>query len=572
MPSIFGPEDIAALIAAFPPPLPTKDQPSLVRSTSGDKLLDSRHVQQQFRSLLESENQRIKLSDLPGRLGVKDYTWLLDDELVHYSKNRSSIVPQSEIKKITEDLRERVKTEFVLLERFSSSATISYDSLYVLARPLRLITGASERHQMYAGSEALVAETDEKIKQAASGAEVEKVDLTALLPDLPSPVLLELAKRALGGADGQVVQESAGSKVAFIPATYEKLSQDKQAAEFDARAKDLLTLLETDGFYEGPSGEYSEGDQAQMWCAERYPDTSFVKVLVGDKRVVILKPSLDLALEEMKMSAAEVVKNDSAMKHRTLDTTVQEALIEKSNNSPLAELILRAEYKKQIERALQDSIQQRERSSFEQLLQTRVLAPLQLYIVGTESIKDPDLRQRIDDRVADHFRKDVLETFDQDIRERGLLKQDNRRAKDLDRTLKSRDLAKTLVELNASILAFAKKQKISQPGQGQVAGVKRAHLDQKAQAISKMTRPSDLLQNVIWILLACKSDGLFMSSGKDTSRMIKQYRLVGDGEIASKLEGWRDLLKKDECGDGEMREMRETAVTAVDDIDWEDAD
>lgn len=53
-----------------------------------------------------------------------------------------------------------------------------------------------------------------------------------------------------------------------------------------------------------------------------------------------------------------------------------------------------------------------------------------------------------------------------------------------------------------------------------------------------------MLQNLIWVLLATTGPGLFISSGKDTSRMIKHYELVcEDTEVAGMLAIWRNKLK-----------------------------
>jgi len=84
----------------------------------------------------------------------------------------------------------------------------------------------------------------------------------------------------------------------------------------------------------------------------------------------------------------------------------------------------------------------------------------------------------------------------------------------------------------------------------------------------KLPRASDILQNLVWVLLACATNGLYMSAGKDTTRMIRQYQAISDDvETAMKLSTWRDALKADK-GDAEMvREMRSMAEEAVDRAD-----
>jgi hypothetical protein len=88
---------------------------------------------------------------------------------------------------------------------------------------------------------------------------------------------------------------------------------------------------------------------------------------------------------------------------------------------------------------------------------------------------------------------------------------------------------------------------------------------QKVAAMKKMKRGSDLLQNVIWILLARDREGLYMSSGKDTSRMIKMVK-EGDAEAAKKLEEWKDLIKQGKDTEDTRREMRNLAAKAVENL------
>ncbi|KAK3048974.1 hypothetical protein LTR09_009628 [Extremus antarcticus] len=567
MPTIFAATDMATLISTFPPPLPTKDHPSLIPSMSDNKLLNSHHIQRQFHSLLQTETDRMKRSGLPTILGIKDIQWLLDQETMHYSKDRSSLIPQPEIDRVTKDLLKRANNEFVLLDRFSTDNDVSYDSMSVLTNGLRLITTteAAERgrSKMFAGSEALVAKTSNKIKSAISDLEADKVDLTTLLPNVPSPVLLEVAKRTLGEAGGEIASESSGSKIVFIPAAYKDSSEEKQAAEFEARAQELQRRLETNGFYEHPREADPEGTQARSWYRERHPDAAFESIDSPATRIVLLKPALDKAMQEMKDAVTSYADQHPAVNDGKINATLHDFLFQKSTTPKLVELILRTDYKKQIERAFSDAIADRDRKIFESLLSTAILAPLQLYILATETIFDPALRARIDERLLDHVRQDTLPLFEQTIHSQDLLRQDKRRGKELEKTLKSRDLATSLSELNTSISTFSRKQKIPHPDRDQIAAVKRTILTEKAKSIAKMARASDVLQHLIWLLLACKSDGLFMSSGKDTSRMIKLYRTVGDEETAAKLEGWRDSVKREECSDAELRDMQALATRSV---------
>ena len=101
----------------------------------------------------------------------------------------------------------------------------------------------------------------------------------------------------------------------------------------------------------------------------------------------------------------------------------------------------------------------------------------------------------------------------------------------------------------------------------QTVRTKLESMNRKRQAM----RGSDILQNTIWILLCAAvhkqsgQDVLFVSQGKDTTRMIKFYQgLSGsNGDLAKQLEVWKDKLKAGQAGDEEINEMREAASTAV---------
>lgn len=54
-----------------------------------------------------------------------------------------------------------------------------------------------------------------------------------------------------------------------------------------------------------------------------------------------------------------------------------------------------------------------------------------------------------------------------------------------------------------------------------------------------------------------------MSSGKDTSRMIKQYQALGDIAVGLKLVSWRDSLKIGAESTKDLQEMRNMAAHAV---------
>ncbi|KAI6866307.1 hypothetical protein KC323_g4011 [Hortaea werneckii] len=124
--------------------------------------------------------------------------------------------------------------------------------------------------------------------------------------------------------------------------------------------------------------------------------------------------------------------------------------------------------------------------------------------------------------------------------------------------------SKTLPDIQAAVNKFARKQKIEAPDADRLRTIKQQTLQQRVKSMRGTKRGSDLLQNLIWVLLSHSSDGLFMSSGKDTTRMIKQYQAVGDEARGKRLEAWRDLLKAGNESKTDLQDMRELATQVID--------
>ena len=205
-----------------------------------------------------------------------------------------------------------------------------------------------------------------------------------------------------------------------------------------------------------------------------------------------------------------------------------------------------------------------------------MLAPLHLYAAAVYS--DTTLKEHQQIHLAEYFGREIIPQFWKTAQQEGL-RQDGpstnskTRVKDTEKLIdvtspsqNSTRAPRTLRDVQAEVSKFTKKQKISVPDEEQIAQVKRDALKQNGASIRAMTRGSDILQNLIWILLAQASEGLYRSSGKDTSRMIDQYKLVGDEGAWKRLVRWRDRLKSQQAGEVDVREMKVLAVKVLEDM------
>ena len=199
------------------------------------------------------------------------------------------------------------------------------------------------------------------------------------------------------------------------------------------------------------------------------------------------------------------------------------------------------------------------------------MAPLQLYAAAI--IGDATLRNNQDTYISTYFRQHIIPGFIETVQQQSWTQSptDNSRLRDISQLKEfcmassdSGNQVKTFKDVQAAVAKFARKQRITSPSAEQISRVREETLRQKGKAIKKMDRGSDVLQNVLWIAFAkALNDGLFMSSGRDTGRMIEQYRLVGDFEVWQKLSAWRNKLKQGNIKPDDVQEMKDLAVKVL---------
>lgn len=187
---------------------------------------------------------------------------------------------------------------------------------------------------------------------------------------------------------------------------------------------------------------------------------------------------------------------------------------------------------------------------------------------------DDSLKSRLDTYATEVLKTDVIPAAIQNLRASNLLQRDKSRTKDIEKFSLAISSAQSVADISSSSAKFCRKQKIDAPTAAQLREAKLQTVRTKLESMNRKRqamRGSDILQNTIWILLCAavhkqsRQDVLFVSSGKDTTRMIKFYQgLVGsDGDYAKQLEVWKDKLKAGQAGDEEINEMRDAAGAAV---------
>ncbi|KAK1814464.1 hypothetical protein LTR12_011104 [Friedmanniomyces endolithicus] len=603
MAAIFASPDIAALVAAFAPPSPTKGQSSLVRSNSADHVVDSRRVLKQLRTLLETSPSRIRLSDLPSRLGINGkIDWLLAcyDAPVYYSRASQSLLSYPEVDRILEDLLDRSKDAVIDATLYATDLDMSDATLRDLMSQDRYSSihwwqDAQHPAKLYLYSDNLASAVDRCIRSFAPAQWAEGKDLSQRFPFAPARLLLDLAKQL--DIDGYpagkwevmkdrtvFVAEQHGADLESNLAEARKAERQRCADELrhhgftrvsntvsppdGANTTDLHAMIEQ--VKDLLLTDSTNGDRSADLV-----EIPLVNVEVGSACVLTSKASLDEALASLQIIASqETTKvwharegNEGFPKVRalTLRSLDDELTID------LPKLLLHSSHLSTVESIIDNKLehlQAQDDSRYQSLLTERLLAPLTLHAAGMATVKDETLKQHLEEFLGDHFRREVVPSLTAALQDERLIL-DRSRRKDHEKFQHSIADAKTCFDISSAVTKLARKQKLPYPPNNTALQIiKSQTLRSTLKTMRKLPRASDILQNLVWVLLACATNGLYMSAGKDTTRMIRQYQAISDDvETAMKLSTWRDALKADK-GDAEMvREMRSMAEEAVDRAD-----
>ncbi|KAK0920246.1 hypothetical protein LTR91_011379 [Friedmanniomyces endolithicus] len=599
MAAIFASPDMAALVAAFVPPSPTKERSSLVRSSSGDHLVDSRKVLEQLRTILETSPSRVRLSDLPLRLGINaKIDWLLAgyDGSAYYSRAGQSLLSYREVDRILEDLLDRSKYAVIDATSYSTGVDVSNVTLRDLLSQDRYGSihwwqDTEDPAKQYLYHEDLASAVDQCIRSFAPAQWAEGADLSQSFPSAPPGLLLGLARQVNSDAFPAGKWEVLKGRTVFVAEQDGADLESNLAEARKAESRRCATELRNHGFTRvvktasPPDGANTQDLHAMIEQVKdlflTYPtkedhtadlvEISLVDAEVGSACVLTLQASLDEALLSLNLIAPQEAAriwharegNEGAPEFRAL--TLRS--LEDELTTALPKLLLQSSHLSTVESSIDSKIEQlqaQDDSRYQSLLTERLLAPLALYAAGLASIRDETLKQHLEEFVGDHFRREVVPSLTAALRGERLIL-DRSRRKDHEKFQHSIADSKTYSDISSATTKLARKQKLPYPPDTPALQTTKSHtLRSTLKTLRKLPRASDVLQNLVWILLACATEGLYMSAGKDTTRMIRQYQAISqDSDTAMKLGTWRDELKADKSDAEMVREMRRLAEEAV---------
>lgn len=581
MAPIFASPDIAALVSAFPPPLPTKDRPSLVRSNSGSNLLDSRKILANFRLLLETSPGRIRKADLPSRLGIEQADWIFEcyDGDMHYSKDLQCLLTGQESREVLEQLRTQARDEFVELAGFSRSYDISRPTCDRLVEEVGLRTFRLVDDGQVVGDKSLIDGLNQRILAVTAEANGEKVDLNSLHAAVPDMVLMALATEVLEkhGRSGSLEREN--ERVMYVPGDYHDVQDKKREQEHASKAEAAGRDLSINGFCDVTNDDTNSERSLALEVTANFQEVHReVELITLDQSaststsviVVAKKSSVDQAMTELDQIVTDLAK--TSRQSGRLATSLQAFetdLCDATSRLGLTKRLLRSnQYRGALQATLisaNQAVGDEDSRQFASICQNTLLSPLELYQQGLQRVPDPTLNERLSGYICEYLRNEIVPLLTQKVRAAGLL-HDKTRAKEMERLTAACAQAKTVADLQSAASKFGKKTKISTPDAQQLSQIKLEILRQRLEDLLKTSRGSDVLINLIWILLAQQCNGLLMSAGKDTSRMIKHYQSIGDAETSRKLEHWRDVLKAGTQSNEDVQQMKRMAAEVVENM------
>lgn len=576
----FTEDDIRKLILSFPPSEPRPGKESLVRSLSGRTLVRSDAVVKRFHSLLQSATGPIFLNSLHNELGVHEVQWLLtqEDERIHYSTDRRRLLPEGIQKAIYQSVHNKLASGGVELDSIASEKDVTATTLrrILAAQEANLSLTDLENGKTYDSK--FLQKLEAEIKKSIEDAQ-ETVVLSEIYPQAPIS-WLESTAQSFVSADGNSVSgvvEAVSRSLRFTPKSQLVQLEGELKQAQNAYISKAVAELERSGYVEVTVSSRPQilqnAEDVNLTRAIREAialgddNLNIVELSTPQSSFLISQEALSAKRSTIAARAADAASEQWSSRRSGEEVTFDPTSLPTPNDTsaPLDQAILSSgDPENTIASAFSSrilSLQNSTHSSFITAIQSELLAPLKLYTIATDTITDTTLQPRVQEFVYDHLRKELTPQILLTIKAQNLITTKSV-SRDVDKFSEAVTAARTLQELNTATAKLARKQKIETPSASFLLHRKQEILVQKTAAMNKMKRSSDLLQNVIWVLLAKGREGLYMSSGKDTSRMIKMVR-EGDVEAARKLEEWKDVVKQGKDTEDTKREMREVAAEAV---------
>jgi hypothetical protein len=597
MPSrIFADTDILSLIQTFEasdPWTPKNETPPLISNFSITHLIPTTHLVARLAQVLSEPDRKTALSKslLADILEIDESNLQVvlqaSRHEIHVNA-RGEILPGALLQRITSTLRELVDSRVVDLTAFAKKYNLDVEVLK------KLVQGGLSQWRHFAsdkqGELYCSAEVSHDIRQILSrhmneaASSASKVDVSAIseFADYSTDVIMAIIRDAGDDITKGAFQIEDG-RVVFVPSAFAQAEQERLWENLNSRVEEVLDRVDKNGICGIDSGDLALRNALTTGRASGdvellFAPNSDVKAARGSSARqgghVVLRTALETSLESLKSALDDTIQAKWTAGERKLDHN--EMLRGLSSDLPrdqsqLGKLIIDSgRYSSELEAHLRSKIITLEAGDQETYLKSlveRLLIPIHLYSSGLEIVQDEALRTRLSNYACSHLLGEIPSLAD-DLKARHLLT--GIRERDFAKFRTTAAELKEVTALQSAATKLTKKAKWdAQPlSPLQVRQVKTKVLQRTVHAMrpSSTVRPSDVLQHALWILLGVASEGVFISAGKDTSRMIALYESVpgGDATMVEELKVLRDKLKKGEAADKEVGEMREAVKGCID--------
>ncbi|EMC97888.1 hypothetical protein BAUCODRAFT_406828 [Baudoinia panamericana UAMH 10762] len=612
---IFASPDIAALVAAFPPPQPTQQMPGLVLDLTGSGFRDSRRIHFQLRHLLETSPARIKLRELPSRLDVAKVDWMLSyyEDTLLASKDGQSLIGRQEASRILDELVARTAEHPVEIPKYLAETDMSLPSFTQIvdeyndrsisdggqdlpAKKLHVwpISETSGKPGSYIYSNLYAIRVGKVIKCQVTNDADQAFNLSDAFADTLPALLLDIARFCVANDHShpglQGTWQIVDGKVWYtVPSPEVDPKHESQVAEA-TKLETLVTELREHRFCVVATSltaersdihdpqcnanqvkERAESESGGNLHLEPLPlNEQHRGTLLVEKQA--LQDSIRKLRHAMLPAMRRIVCNHSS--RTNLRNQIEPKLLESETSDPLALLLLQTKVWYDLQEEVYQigmSLRQTDQQLLATSLHTYLLAPLRLYQNGIRIVEDTTLQSHLEDYLGDHFRSEVVPATITHIQELDMLEKARKEKAVVQIRKMVSSKERTLSVLFDAATKCAASLDVPSPSNAEIQRIKHDTLRQRATILQKLSRGSDVLQHLVWILLAKEvRDALFMSAGRDTTRMIKLYQTLvgkqgqGNGnEVSANLGAWRDALKSGQDEPAMLAEVKALGAKAV---------
>lgn len=502
------------------------------------------------------------------------------------SRDGKTVIPQPVVDTIAQKLKEKALRDYADLRAFSIEHDVEFESLeniigaYAGKDWPRVVIDVDQHSFLCSDvyAESIKVRIRESLDGKGHGSEL--IDLTFVVGHtVPVPIIVALATEVTNGHDGQV--HVAGDHVIWshkcISCAEKKQTEQArtdETAEYVRRLEKhgFCVLPQFGGLDQMVAADYTRLDpnrhrpQSIPLIAEKErPGTP-----VRDGKLLVDPVVLHEELEVMKFAIAKRTEmmwrnNPASAIPRNIVRLLQPSDFTTVYRFELATLLVRSDYIGDLEAVAEELIAELYGDGRKQcihLIEERLWCPLHLYAAGVLETHDSILKQDLEDFAMERFCQQVIPQTIARARELSLLNESHRAAA-MDRLQKASMQVRTFDDLQVAIAEAGENLFIDSPSEDLIFQTKDRHLEHIVSEMSYMTRSLDIMQNLLWVLLATSGPGLFVSSVKYTSRMITQYDEIGDPQITGLMRLWWEKAQVGACDDEDVRQMKELARDAV---------